>query len=150
MPLQCRERYKPKLTNSTMTETIVLSIRPRFVEEIFEGRKRFEFRKVMPSNREIHRVLIYESAPISMVVGEFTVAGLGRCSVESMWHFCAPFAGITKREFFEYFQDCHIAQCYIINTYRKYKKPYPITLLGFNRPPQNFYYIGNLTAYETE
>ena len=130
-----------------MTSTIVLAIRPSYVQAIFEGKKRFEFRRVMPSNPEIHRVLIYESAPVSMVVGEFLVSGIGRCGVDSMWHFCAPFGGISRKDFYEYFSGLQIAQCYMIYTYHKYEKPFPITQLGFNRPPQNFYYIPDNYTY---
>lgn len=133
-----------------MSETIVLSIRPTYVDAIFEGRKWYEFRRVMPANRCLHRVLIYESAPVSLVVGEFIVAGLGKCGVDSLWRFCESGAGISRHDFYQYFKGLRIAQCYIIHTYRKYKKPFPITKLGFTKPPQNFYYIPNDFEYETE
>lgn len=133
---------------STMTDTIVLSIRPRFVEAIFEGTKKFEFRRVMPSNRLLHKVLIYESAPISMVVGEFKVVSFGRCGLSSMWIFCSPYAGITRQEFEEYFHGQRFAQCYIIDSVIKYKKPFSIKELGFKHPPQNFYYVKNNPQFQ--
>lgn len=133
-----------------MSETIVLSIRPRYVKKIFDGTKKFEFRRVMPSNKLLERVIIYESAPVSMCVGEFRISGLGRCGVDSMWRMCAPDSGIDVRDFYDYFDGLQIAQCYIIDAVRKYKKPFPLKDLGFNRPPQNFYYIPNTFEYETE
>lgn len=132
-----------------MSKTIVLSIRPSFVDAIWEGRKRFEFRRVMPANH-VWRVLIYESAPVSLVVGEFIVGGHLKMVVDSMWRYCESKAGISHHDFYQYFKGLRVAQCYFILTYRKYKKPFPITKFGFTQPPQNFYYIPNDFEYETE
>ena len=54
-----------------MPRSAIISIRPFFVNAIFEGRKRFEFRRVSSSIETDDHLLIYASAPISAVVGEF-------------------------------------------------------------------------------
>lgn len=47
----------------------ICSIHPKWVEMIFNGKKKFEFRKYSWSTKE---VLIYETSPISMIVGKMT------------------------------------------------------------------------------
>lgn len=127
------------------TETILLSIKPMYVEMIFSGEKKFEFRTVMPAKHPVHRVIIYASAPVSAIVGEFTVVGCGRCSPVSMWGFTVFAAGITRQEFFDYFNGYQVAQCYIIGSYIKYQEPVSLSYIGLIRPPQNFIYLPNQT-----
>lgn len=51
----------------------LMSIKPCFAAEIFEGRKRYEFRRVRVSLGPGDTVVVYESAPVSLVTGHFTV-----------------------------------------------------------------------------
>jgi len=56
-----------------MGRTVVLSLHSRFAAEIFQQRKRFEFRRVRVRIKSGDRTLIYESAPTSQITGEFMV-----------------------------------------------------------------------------
>jgi predicted transcriptional regulator len=47
----------------------ILSIKPKFVEEIISGRKRFEFRRRI-FKKKISTILVYSSSPIQKFVGE--------------------------------------------------------------------------------
>lgn len=133
-----------------MSDTILLSIRPKYVEGIFNGTKKYEFRRVLPKEREIQTVLIYASAPVSQVVGEFRVGGLCQGKPLSLWRWCSSDAGITIEEFISYFSGCSKSYAYIIAAFRKYKQPFNISKLGLSRPPQNFCYIDNNFRYETK
>lgn len=42
---------------------ILLSIKPRFVEQILNGEKRFEYRKRVPE-RHVNKIIIYNSSPV--------------------------------------------------------------------------------------
>ena len=81
---------------------IILSIKPQFVREIFEGSKRFEYRRIM-CKRPVDTVIIYCSAPISMVVGEFSVKRVIAETPDSLWRLTRDMAGINKEYFDNYF-----------------------------------------------
>lgn len=50
-----------------------MSVRPHYAQAMFSGVKRFEFRRVRVSVSTGDRVLVYESAPVALVTGEFNV-----------------------------------------------------------------------------
>jgi predicted transcriptional regulator len=50
-----------------------LSIRPNFASALYDGSKRFEYRRRRVRLATGDRVLVYESAPVSAVTGEFSV-----------------------------------------------------------------------------
>ena len=50
----------------------LLSIKPEFVEKIFSGEKRFEFRK-SAFRQDISCVIVYATSPVRRIVGEFEV-----------------------------------------------------------------------------
>jgi predicted transcriptional regulator len=52
---------------------ILIALRPSFAEAIYNRSKLFEFRRVKAKIRPDDRILVYESAPISKVTGEFNV-----------------------------------------------------------------------------
>ena len=50
---------------------VVLSIKPEFANKIFDGSKKFEFRKVIFKNEKIKTVIVYASSPVQKVIGGF-------------------------------------------------------------------------------
>ena len=51
---------------------VLLSIKPEFVQEIFTGKKKYEYRKAI-FTRSVDKVVVYSTKPVGMIVGEFTV-----------------------------------------------------------------------------
>ena len=49
---------------------ILLSINPEYVEKILLGQKKYEYRKVKPSRKDIDKMIIYSTAPVKMIVAE--------------------------------------------------------------------------------
>ena len=47
---------------------ILLSIKPEFVEEIFSGRKKFEYRKAIFTNKKVTSVIVYSTMPVGKIV----------------------------------------------------------------------------------
>lgn len=56
-----------------MNRLVVMSIRPRFAKAIYSRTKQFEFRRVRTQLRSGDLVLVYESAPVSYLTGQFHV-----------------------------------------------------------------------------
>lgn len=52
---------------------VLLSIKPEFAFKIFEGKKKFEFRKVIFKNPNVKTVVVYASSPVQRVIGEFEI-----------------------------------------------------------------------------
>ncbi len=50
-----------------------MSIKPEFAFKIFDGEKKFEFRKVIFKNPDIRTVVVYASSPVQQVIGEFEI-----------------------------------------------------------------------------
>ena len=42
--------------------TILLSIKPEYANKIFDGQKRYEYRKRIPK-KEVSKIIVYSSAP---------------------------------------------------------------------------------------
>ena len=64
---------------------VLLSIKPEFVEKIFAGTKKYEFRKSLFKRSDVKFVVIYASAPIKRVVGEFEIDDILSDDVNTIW-----------------------------------------------------------------
>ena len=64
---------------------VLLSIKPEFVEKIFAGTKKYEFRKSLFKKSGVKYVVIYASAPIKRVVGEFEIDNILSDDVDVIW-----------------------------------------------------------------
>ncbi len=82
---------------------VLLSIKPEFAEKIFNGSKRFEFRRMIFKNRDVSKVVVYASAPISKVIGEFEVDHIIQKGLDELWNETKDFSGISKDYFDKYF-----------------------------------------------
>lgn len=101
---------------------VLLSIKPEFVEEIFSGKKRYEYRKRV-FKREIESVVIYASKPVGKIVGEFTIKSILEESPQEIWDKTQKFSGVSKEFFFEYFGDRDEAYAIEIDKIRIYQEP---------------------------
>lgn len=119
---------------------VVLSIKPEFAEKIFEGTKKFEFRKSIFKNRDVETVIVYASSPVQKVIGEFDIEHIINDKLEELWELTHIHAGITEEYFYEYFQDKDSGFAIKIKEFRKYKIPKDLKE-DFNLlPPQSFSY----------
>lgn len=130
--------------------TILLSIKPEFATRIFSGSKRFEYRKSV-FKKYVTRVVVYASAPVSMVVGEFEIEELVYDELEALWHKTREYAGISEDYFYSYFGDKNKGYAIKVKNALEYEKPRPLDELYSSQPPQSFAYLthhSNLPAAE--
>jgi predicted transcriptional regulator len=122
---------------------VLLSIKPEFAFKIFEGRKKFEFRKVIFKNPNIKTVVVYASSPIQQVIGEFEIDNILSSKPSEIWRQTKKHSGITEEFFYEYFGDREIAHAIKIKNIKKYKQPLNLQD-NFNVvPPQSYLYLKN-------
>jgi len=118
----------------------LLSIKPRYAAAILAGEKKYEFRRVIFSRR-VDIVVIYASAPVRQVVGEFDVLAVISGSPQSLWERTRQYAGVDEDAFFRYFSGRQTGHAIQIGELRPYAEPFcPLKRLGV-KPPQSFLYL---------
>ncbi len=125
-----------------MQTKILLSIKPEFAERIFQGIKRYEFRKVLFKNRNVDKVIVYASAPISKIIGEFEIDDILEHEVEELWELTKKYSGIPKEYYDMYFNGRKIGYAIKIRNSRLYEEPLDLQKhLEIKVPPQSFMYV---------
>lgn len=120
--------------------TAILSIKPEYAEAIFNGTKKYEFRKVV-FKKHVDKVKLYVSKPVGKIVGEFDVDGILEHSPEELWDKTSQYAGIDKESYLEYFKGKNLAFAIKIKNAVKYKEAIcPYTQFSNFTPPQSFMY----------
>ena len=120
---------------------VLLSIKPEYAFKIFEGTKKFEFRKIIFKQSNIKTVVVYASSPVQQVIGEFEIDDIFSLAPNALWEETKEFSGISEAFFFEYFADRDIAHAIKIKKTKKYRRPLCIRE-DFNvTPPQSYVYL---------
>ena len=124
---------------------VLLSIKPKFVEEIRNGTKKYEFRKRIFRNiQDYTTVYIYSSSPIKQITGKFTISA---CNIyegapNDLWEQFQEHAGINKEDFFHYFEKNEKGYAINIENCEWFEKPIePKELFTSFIAPQSFKYI---------
>lgn len=121
---------------------VLLSIKPEFVEKIFDRSKRFEYRKVLYQNPNVSTVIVYATLPVGKIVGEFEVSHVVSGTPGEVWSETSGHAGITHDFFSRYFDGRSCAYALAIGEVRKYKFPIsPANVYENFTAPQSFMYV---------
>lgn len=120
---------------------VLLSIKPEYVEKIFAGTKKYEFRKSLFKKNDVKYVVIYASAPIKRVVGEFEIKNVFSDDVDVIWDRTKKYSGITKAFYESYFQNRKKANAIQIGNIKKYEKTKLLSDYNIKQAPQSFCYI---------
>jgi predicted transcriptional regulator len=102
---------------------VLLSIKPCFAEKIFDGSKKFEFRRAIFKNEHIKTILVYASFPMQKVIGEFEIDKILNRDLTALWEETKEYAGIDKEYFYKYFGDKQQGFAIKIKKTKKYKIP---------------------------
>jgi predicted transcriptional regulator len=121
--------------------TILLSIKPEFAFKIFDGTKKYEFRKSISKRNDINKVVVYASSPIQQVIGEFEIVQILNDDREIIWNITKETAGITKQFYDEYFADRDKAFAIQVGRVKKYAQPKLLSDFDLIVAPQSFVYI---------
>lgn len=126
---------------------VLLSIKPEFAFKIFDGEKKFEFRKVIFKNPDIRTVVVYASSPVQQVIGEFEIDDILSSSPDEIWELTKKYSGISEMYFHEYFENRSVAHAIKIKNTKRYKKPMSLKE-DFNvLPPQSYLYLNEEVVY---
>jgi predicted transcriptional regulator len=120
---------------------ILLSIKPEYANKIFDGTKKYEFRRTIFKDSNVNTVVVYASSPVQRVIGEFTIEKVLSETTDKLWSLTNEFSGITKDFFDEYFGSKEIGYAIKVREIKKYKVPKLLVDFDINFAPQSFVYL---------
>ena len=120
---------------------VLLSIKPEFAEKIFNGTKRYEFRRSLFKNPNVKTVVVYASSPVQRVIGEFEIDSILHSDTNLLWERTKDYAGISEEYFFDYFGDKSSGFAIKIKHTKLYEKSLSLQKEFNVKPPQSFMYL---------
>jgi len=120
---------------------VLLSIKPIFADRIFDGTKGFEFRKKIFIRSGITDIVVYASSPVCRVVGEFEIEDIFKDSPEELWKRTQNQAGISEKDFFDYFEERNVGYAIKVKYACRYQEPEILSNKFLIHPPQSFCYV---------
>ncbi len=119
---------------------MLISIKPEYIENIFNGSKKYEYRKIR-CKQDIDKIIIYSTYPIMKVVGEAKVEKILEDSPDRIWEKTKKYSGIDLNFYQKYFKDRSKAIAYKLTNIKKYDSPKELSSYGIKAAPQSFVYI---------
>ncbi len=119
---------------------MLISINPEHVENIFNGSKKYEYRKIR-CKQDIDKIIIYSTYPIMKVVGEAKVEKILEDSPDNIWEETKKYSGIDLKFYQKYFKDRSKAIAYKLTNIKKYNDPKELSSYGIKSAPQSFVYV---------
>lgn len=121
---------------------VLLSIKPKYVEEIKKGTKKYEFRKTRFREKYINEAYIYSTSPVKRIVGYFTIRNIIEDHPKALWADLKDVSGIEEDEFFSYFDNKDRGFAIEINKFEMFDDPIdPKTIIPNFVAPQSFRYL---------
>jgi predicted transcriptional regulator/DNA-binding XRE family transcriptional regulator len=123
---------------------VVLSVRPRYSDKIFEGKKTVELRRRFPVSAPRGTIAyIYSTSPVRAMVGSTEIENVIKLPVPEIWKKFGKMAQITRADFDGYFAGVKEGFALKISNARPFSRPVNLMELrdrfGFE-PPQSFLY----------
>jgi predicted transcriptional regulator len=120
---------------------VLLSIKPEFATKIFEGSKKYEYRRSIFKRNDVTTIVVYASDPVKKVIGEFEIGGIIQDKPLKLWEQTGEHAGISKELFLNYFKDKNCGYAIKVKNTKFYETPFLLDRLMVSYPPQSFLYL---------
>lgn len=120
---------------------ILLSIKPEFAFKIFDGTKKYEFRRTLFKNPKVSKVVVYASAPISKVIGEFDIETVLHKELSSLWNETKKWSGISEDYYYSYFEGKQSGFAIKVKSTTQYDSHQCLNENFGVKPPQSFLYL---------
>lgn len=124
---------------------LLISIKPKYVEKIFNGIKTIELRRKLPNVKKGTIVLIYASSPTKAIIGLGVVDQVVSDHPQSLWRVVKYSAGVTRQEFDRYYEDASLGVGIHLSEISRLPKPFNLDqvreLWPKFHPPQGYHYL---------
>lgn len=128
-----------------MEEVLVLSLHPRYTQQIMTGEKKVELRRIRPQIEPGHLILLYTISPIQAIEGILKVSRIEKKPLKDLFQEVKEISGTTKKEFFSYFQGKNEGVAIYFQDVYPFTSPLSLKEIKKNNlsfhPPQGFLYI---------
>lgn len=121
-----------------MTENVLLSVKPQFVQMMVDGTKKVELRKSFPHNK-IEKVFLYESMPSQIIRYYFIPTEIVRIPKNALWNKVKDICGLSREEFTRYFAGKDVAIGIFFDEVKKIKNTSLIDIRM--SAPQNYAFL---------
>ena len=118
----------------------ILSIRPKYVEEILAGRKKYELRKKI-FKQNVSTVYIYASSPTKKIVASFKIGKIIENEPIAIWKELNKFLGIEKTDYLKYFEKSSKAYAIEITNLKSFDPREPEEFVEEFKAPQSYSYL---------
>lgn len=122
-------------------KAVLLSIKPEFAHKIFEGSKKFEFRKQVFKDTSVKKVIVYSSSPEQKVIGEFEIETILDGTPNNIWIQTKLYSGISQEFYDEYFEGRDKAYAIKVASTKMYRKQKTLADFNVQSAPQSFAYV---------
>lgn len=119
----------------------LFSIKEKYSNRIYSKEKLVEFRRQNVNVNRGEFCLIYTSSPVKKITGYFIVKEKIRTSIRKLWCLTREFAGISYKEFKEYFKACKLGTAIVFKRIQKFTSALGLEDLrkkGDFTPPQSY------------
>lgn len=136
-----KKEGKEKVEVVEQTSIIMISTTPKYANLILDDEsKNVFFYKVTPVNK-VKRVLIYATAPVKAVVGEFDLEKIDICALSTAWNKYRSQSAMEKKEFDSYYEGKKEAHALISKESFRYSKPKKLEQFNMTKGPSGFQYL---------
>lgn len=140
-PVEKTNSKDSKPVVAEQTSIIMISVSPKHADILLDQEdKNVFFYKVTPVNK-VKRVLIYATAPVQGVVGEFDLDKIDIKAVSTIWKNYGSKSVLTKKEYDEYYQGKDSAHAMISKEAFRYSKPKKLEDFNMKKGPSGFQYL---------
>lgn len=132
--------FDEKVFYQEVMSTVLMSIKPEYVEKIFNGTKKYEYRKKR-CKKNIDKIIVYSTSPIRKVVGELEIEDILEDNKEVIWNKTKLFSGVVKEKYDLYFKNQDTAVAYKIKSYKLYDTEKELSDFNIKASTQSYVYI---------
>ncbi|MBQ9277518.1 MAG: ASCH domain-containing protein [Lachnospiraceae bacterium] len=119
---------------------MLLSINPKYVKEILNGKKKYEYRKFR-CRSDVNKIIIYSTAPEKKVVGEAEIEEIIEDEKMKVWNITKNYSGISYDFYEEYYKEKKYAYAYRLKNIIEYEEAKSLSDYGVDYAPQSYRYL---------
>ena len=116
---------------------LIISIKPKFVQKILGGEKKYEFRRRI-YRQKVDKIYIYQTLPEQGIVAYFTPGEIIKDTPQNLWERFSEVSGTTEDHLLSYLHDLNEAYAIEITDLKIYDTPF---IPDDIKAPQSYKYI---------